>query len=1206
MAHLKVLPLLFPMAMVAFGAFDLVGAQIADRAVITGLITDVTGAAVPGAKLTFIDEATGTKTTTGTNAAGNYSSPDLILGTYTVQVEKEGFETFVRRGLTLTGGQHYRQDVQLELGTVTQRVEVTTAPEMIQSETATVSNTVGQSYYEELPAVMGADIRLAEALLQVQPGYIPTAPNGDPIFRGSQFRSRINGGQTMATENWFDGAAFGYGEGHQQTQESSLPYSSVKEMTVVGSTFSAQYGHTSGGFVQYVTKSGTSNLHGQLYDFFTSHKLDARNFFLPDRLPLTQNNWGIAVGGPVVIPRVYNGRSKTFFFTNFDALDYHTAVNIGYFNTLPLLPQRQGDFSALLHPNNVIGHDALGRPLFQGEIFNSATTRLVNGVPVRDGYGFDPVTGMPIPAEANIIPAGDHLRSQVAARYVPLIPQPDRQTLELNEFGGFFGDTKLNVKTWLVRVDHTINDRLQLSNTFFMNHRPRIANCGGPGGCDTQFDGESEPEKNDTYIGSGFFQRITNKFDHLQLDWVMKPTIFNHTTLAYDRWVMTGHSLSGGVGWPQRLGITGLVDNDAGPPNVNLVGVIPYSSYGAGWYSDGSDINNRYQFLDDLTWIAGKHAVKAGFEYRYMQFPQKGWAQGTGGFFNFIALETGGYDATGNNLTQTGDPFASLLLGQVHNAGFTIPAFYRPTQKYAAPWINDEIKVTPRLTLTMGFRLDWSSGLYEQFDRFSTFSASTPNPGAGGYFGAVIFAGSGPGHSGKTSFEDPSWNAGPRFGVAYRLNEKTVVRGGYGIYYAGVPASLYNPYPVDGFQTNPTAPNLTNGLFPAFYWDTGFPAQNVQTPPIIDPAVDNGTSPVAVAPDGMLMPRYQNWSFAFERQLTTNVALDVAYVGNHATRLIAGSTFAGTASNMNNPSVLKLGPALLQADINSQQAQTAGIQPPYPGFQGDVAQALRPWPQYQTITWRNLPIGTSHYNALQVLLQRRMSQGLQFRIAYTWSKLINNGADDGQGGGGPPNGIQNPVDIQGGERSVSYDDVPHYLGIAWIYELPFGPEKKFGGGTQGTLAKLIGGWQLSAIQVYQSGRPIGVGMANDMGGFLFNYNKRPNKVGPGVNPNFTNPQTPYLLASGWADPGPLTFGNAPRMDPHVRGFAYYNEDWAIFKDTHVTESKYLRFEADVGNVFNRVYFCPVNANWSDPIGFGTTGSQCNLPRQIQFGLTLNF
>jgi hypothetical protein len=278
-ARLKVISLLLATALVAFSPLRLVWGQIADRAVITGLITDVTGAAVPGAKVTFINEATGTKTATGTNTAGNYSSPDLILGAYTVQGEKEGFKTFVRRGLTLTSGQHCRQDVHLELGTLTQRVEVTTAPEMIQSETATVSNAIGQSYYDDLPAVMGADIRLAEALLQVQPDYVPTAPDGDPIFRGSQFLSRINGGQTMATENWFDGAAFGYAEGHQQTQESSLPYASVKEMTVVGGTFSAQYGHTSGGFVQYVTKSGSSNPHGQLYDFFTSHKLDARNFF---------------------------------------------------------------------------------------------------------------------------------------------------------------------------------------------------------------------------------------------------------------------------------------------------------------------------------------------------------------------------------------------------------------------------------------------------------------------------------------------------------------------------------------------------------------------------------------------------------------------------------------------------------------------------------------------------------------------------------------------------------------------------------------------------------------------------------------------------------------------------------------------------------------------------------------------------------------
>jgi hypothetical protein len=229
--------------------------QAGDRGTITGLVTDSSGASVPDATVTATNQDTTIRIAAASDSVGNYSTPPLILGTYTLQVEKAGFKTFVRPGIILTSGRTYRQDVTLELGAVTQTIEVKAASVMINSENAEVSHTLTEKYYNDLPAVMGADIRLAESMLQIQPGYIPMAPNGDAIFRGSQFQSRINGGQTMSTENYFDGAAFGYAEGHQQTQESSLPYDSVKEMKVLENNFSAQYGHTSGGFVQYTTKS---------------------------------------------------------------------------------------------------------------------------------------------------------------------------------------------------------------------------------------------------------------------------------------------------------------------------------------------------------------------------------------------------------------------------------------------------------------------------------------------------------------------------------------------------------------------------------------------------------------------------------------------------------------------------------------------------------------------------------------------------------------------------------------------------------------------------------------------------------------------------------------------------------------------------------------------------------------------------------------
>ncbi len=351
------LGVLFVCALVVFTG-PAARAQQADRAVITGIVTDSSGSAVPSAKVSITDEKTGTRIEVGTNGAGNYSTPPLILGTYTVQVEKEGFKTSTTKGIVVSGGQTYRQDVKLEVGAVNQTVTVEGGVEQINTNNATVSHTIGETYYRDLPAAMGADIRLAESLLQLQPGFVPMQPNGDAIFRGSQFTSRINGGQTLATENWFDGAAFGYAEGHQGTQESSVPYPSVQEMTVVENTFSAQYGHTSGGFVNYTTKSGTEKPHGNLYDFFSNDKLDAGNFFfagiptIPNKkLPLTQDNWGAAVGGPV--PKITKW-GKTFWFFNVDGLDYHSTVNTGYVNTLPTALQKQGNFSEFLTGNQVM------------------------------------------------------------------------------------------------------------------------------------------------------------------------------------------------------------------------------------------------------------------------------------------------------------------------------------------------------------------------------------------------------------------------------------------------------------------------------------------------------------------------------------------------------------------------------------------------------------------------------------------------------------------------------------------------------------------------------------------------------------------------------------------------------------------------------------------------------------------------------------
>src|SRR5881396_1004219 len=292
-------------------------AQRADRGIITGVVSDPTGSSLGGATVKIRNEGTAVETVLTTNAAGAYSSPPLVLGSYSVTVDHSGFKTAVRSGILLQGAGTIREDVSLAVGSVTESVEVKAEAETLNTTTPDVSHTVDQKYYQDIPIITASDVRLAESLLQIQPGYLPMRPNGDPMFRGSQFNSRINGGQSMATENFFDGAAFGYAVGHQQSHESTPPVESIQEMKVISTTYSAQYGHTSGGFIEYTSKSGTNTLHGSGYEYIARDALNADGFFA-GKAPLKNDNYGFTLGGPVVFPKAYDGHNKTFFFTNFD------------------------------------------------------------------------------------------------------------------------------------------------------------------------------------------------------------------------------------------------------------------------------------------------------------------------------------------------------------------------------------------------------------------------------------------------------------------------------------------------------------------------------------------------------------------------------------------------------------------------------------------------------------------------------------------------------------------------------------------------------------------------------------------------------------------------------------------------------------------------------------------------------------------------
>ena len=1171
-------------------------AQRADRAIITGVVMDPTGALIPGAGVTLLDEGTGVATDLESNSAGAFNSPPLVLGVYTVRVESAGFKTFQRSGILLTGGQIFRQDAILELGDVTETVEVVAASEMLSTQQGDLTHTVDEKYYEDLPVVMGADIRLAESLLLLQPGYTPMAPNGDPMFKGSQFNSRINGGQTMATENFFDGAAFGFAEGHQQTHESAVPIEGIREMKVINTTYSAQYGHTSGGFIEYTSKSGSNELHGSLYEYFSNEALNASGFFGTFRPKDRKNNYGGSLGGPVVVPKVYDGRNRTFFFINWDIYDFRSGTLPSFANTTPIDAFKRGDFGELLTGEQV-ATDALGRPIMGGAIFDPNSTRTENGVPTRD------------PFQGNVIPAAHPLRSTAAQQITDKMVSPDRGGVAFNVHGGSGDQTwAFDIQTVLFRIDHAFTDNFRSTTSYFENDRPSTRRCGGVGGCDVV--STRDFEKNTDYLGQGFNQTIATHHLHQQFDYIISNNLINHTTLAYDRWYMGGNALSARTGWPERLWGSdrgGLIEEGTGVPGISFSGNTPYSGLGNPWGGrqggPGFNTNNRYQFSNDLTWVKGRNTIKMGIEFRHHQYPFRQWGASPGGRFNFNRLQTGGYDGQGNNLPSTGDPYASFILGQVHNGTFHIPAEPTFYERYVAPWVNVDSKVTNNLTLTFGLRWDYQTSRIEARDMYSTFDLNTPNPGAGGLLGAQLFAGDGPGRTGSRKFQNPPKDAwGPRFGFAYRLGDKNVIRGGYGIYYSGVAHSQFTGLPILGFENFPAANNTNGGLTATYHWDDGIPRDLIIRPPFIDPTVSLNQAPITVAEDDLTLPRFQNWSVTVQRQLSDNMVLDVSYIGNRGTRLTNHPSSMGLLNNMNDPSVIALGAAVLNSDINSKAARDAGIAPPYPGFSGNVAQALRPFPHIQSIRWRSVPTGNSIYHSLQTKLDKRFGNGLQFRASYTYSRLQGTGAESGQGNDGRSSRRQNPIEPH--VKTLSSDDIPNSAFVAWTYQLPFMRNKKAG------KARLLGGWSFSGIFRFDQGRPINTFMGNDMGGILFNPQKRPDRqFGSGGVTNSGGDFDPntdrYLSSSGWSDPGSLRFGNSPINDGTVRGFANITEDLSIFKDIWLNEQWKMRWETNFGNIFNRTVFCSPNSNWSAG-SFGQVFQQCNIPRSIQFGLRVDF
>ena len=957
-----------------------------------------------------------------------------------------------------------------------------------------------------------------------------------PGVSGNTWEKHVGGGQSFTDAVYLDGAAMN--DSPNNDGQYSPDVDAIVEFKLITNAYSAEFGHALNGVTSFTLRSGTNEFHGGAFEFFENDKLNARGFFAPLKPPTRQNEFGGTVGGPIK-------KNRTFFF--FSAESFR---------------RRQGATPAL---------ESIPTPAFLAGNFSQWPSAIYDPASTMpDGKGGFTRTAFP----GNQIPA--NRISPISTKIAAVLPAPLFPNQFSNNFIGPLTSPQQDDTNWSLKMDHLFNSKHRVFGTFLLTDRPAIKGIAA---------GVTGPAQDHNR------QDLNSRFLRVGEDWTVSPTMFNYFVASYDRVVDTNRTLSLGQGWPQKLGLQGVQDDQF--PTVTF-------SQGYAQLGDSTHYRNTettFGVLDSLEIIRGRHSIKLGVEYQRHRDNSLTLSNGAGSFA-FSNLETAlpGAGSTGNSI-------ASFLLGEVDSA---TALFYNTETgtrwNYLGAYVQDDFKITAKLTLNLGVRWDVQTPYVDPQHRLSYMDPKVPNPAAGNLPGAYVFAGSAPGQFGSMIGNTDWKNFAPRVGFAYNPAKNWVVRSGYGIFYYGIMDRTSLGIPAAGFNTSASFSSPNAGVTPGFNWNDGFP-QNFPHPPVISPTLQNGqTAQMNLRSWDGVWPYTQQWNFTIERQFGSSFAVRTSYVGTKGTHLDASDA---TSWNQVNPAYLSLG-SLLAASIDSPQAQAAGFSEPFPGFstlwgsRATVAQALRPFPQYSTVSQFNPTYGSSTYHAFQLYAQKQMSHGFFFTVAYTFSKAIDDTRGYGSGVG------QQNYDNRAQERSLSAIDQPQLLTFSYLYELPFGPGK--GHLTRGFAGKAFGGWTLSGIQTYGSGTPLSLSLVNTLP--IFNGLLRPNVVSGvpqrgAVGSNGFDPGPDYWInPAAFVAPPPFTFGNTARYI-NLRAPANLSESLAILKDTIFRERFKLQFRAEFANPSNRTIFSGPDSNLSDTT-FGKVQSQANSPRNIQLGLKLNF
>lgn len=1101
-----------------------------DRGAITGRILDPSGAAVPGAAVAARNQATGVQYKAVSTDAGNFLIPQLPFGVYEVSVEAAGFRRFVQKEVEVNVARTVTLNVSLEVGQLDQAVEVSAAVGVIDASTSDIGTVISRERVMDLPLQISANMRSPEAFVFLAPGVT-----------GNTRDTQINGSQSRAKEVLLDGV----GSTSPESGGILFTYPSVEaigEFKLLTSNFNAEYGRTGGGFEIFTTRSGGNDFHGSAFEYFRNDVLDARGFFARSTPVNRQNEFGAALGGPILIPKTYNGRNRSFFHFVYSGFRYRAGATNEFFS-IPSEDLRKGDFTRV------------GRV-----IYDPRTTRTEAGRILRD------------PFAGNLIPSSRF--SSVAKNMVALLPPTSNNNL-LNNFQSVGAQRFLRDQV-NVKIDHNLSDKNRFSAFVYIGTQNNV-----------------DPERLPKPFTSSLDRDYRSRWVRLTHDYIFSPNLLNNFRAGFTREGEFWRKLSVNEGWPEKIGLKGVATGAQGAfPRVTFTD--GFTTWADDNKSFGSQVNNTWQISDSVSYIRGRHALKTGMEARWLQTNGADFFLSQGAF-SFNSLETGlpGAAASGN-------AFASFLLGAVDRGEMNILAVVPGNRyRYLAAFIQDDWKVTGKLTLNVGFRYEIYFPRTEAHNNMSGFDPTIPNPQAGNILGAIAFLGDGPGRNGRKSFADTYYkNFGPRFGFAYAMTPQTVLRGGYGIYYApgNATAGLRSSQNFGfGFNVRATPSSLDNGVTPAFWLDDGFP-QNFAKPPIIDPSVSNGNDVNMIGRTDGRPPYFQNWSLGLQRELPGRVRLEANYVGNKGTRLGTGLI----RINEVDPRYLSLG-TLLSRPASSADAAAAGIKIPYPGFTGSVAQALRPYPQFTNIDNRSNPNGNSTYHSLQLVAEKRFTKGFTMMANYTFSKAISD-ADVQAGGGTAGQTYYN----RALEKAISVNDVPHIVNISYIYELPFGRGKKYLN-RPGAVNKIAGGWSVTGIHQYQAGKPVVLTATNTLP--LFNSVLRPDVVNGEKRhlsvDNFDPARDRWINRAAFAVPGALRFGTSARSYSDLRAPALLNESLGLIKRTALAERFSLIFRAEFFNLFNRTQFQSPAAVVNNA-NFGQISGQANTPRQGQLALRLEF